>query len=45
MTFTLAPDLEVIVRPGVLWLDGATVVEREPAAGRSARAGGGGGTR
>ena len=30
MTFTLAPDLEAIVRPGVLWLDGATVVEREP---------------
>ena len=30
MTFTLAPDLESIVRPGVLWLDGATVVEREP---------------
>lgn len=30
MTFILAPDLEAIVRPGVLWLDGATVVEREP---------------
>jgi DNA/RNA-binding domain of Phe-tRNA-synthetase-like protein len=30
MTFTLAPDLEAIVRPGVLWLDGATVVVREP---------------
>jgi DNA/RNA-binding domain of Phe-tRNA-synthetase-like protein len=30
MTFTLAPDLEAIVRPGVLWLDGATVVERDP---------------
>jgi DNA/RNA-binding domain of Phe-tRNA-synthetase-like protein len=30
VTFTLAPDLEAIVRPGVLWLDGATVVEREP---------------
>ncbi len=30
MTFTLAPDLETIVRPGVLWLDGAAVVEREP---------------
>jgi len=30
MTFTLAPDLEAIVRPGVLWLDDATVVEREP---------------
>jgi DNA/RNA-binding domain of Phe-tRNA-synthetase-like protein len=30
MTFTLAPDLEAIVRPGVLWLEGAVVVEREP---------------
>jgi DNA/RNA-binding domain of Phe-tRNA-synthetase-like protein len=30
MTFTLAPELEAIVRPGVLWLGGATVVEREP---------------
>ena len=30
MTFTLAPELEPIVRPGVLWLDGASVVEREP---------------
>jgi DNA/RNA-binding domain of Phe-tRNA-synthetase-like protein len=29
MRFTLAPDLATIVRPGVLWLDGATVVERE----------------
>jgi DNA/RNA-binding domain of Phe-tRNA-synthetase-like protein len=29
MTFTLAPDLETIVRPGVLWLHGARVVERE----------------
>ena len=29
MRFTLAPDLAAIVRPGVLWLDGATVVERE----------------
>jgi len=29
MRFTLAPDLAGIVRPGVLWLDGATVVERE----------------
>jgi DNA/RNA-binding domain of Phe-tRNA-synthetase-like protein len=27
--FVLAPELEAIVRPGVLWLDGATVVERE----------------
>lgn len=30
MQFTLAPDLAAIVRPGVIWLDGATVVEREP---------------
>jgi DNA/RNA-binding domain of Phe-tRNA-synthetase-like protein len=30
MRFTLAPDLTPIVRPGVLWLDGATVTEREP---------------
>jgi DNA/RNA-binding domain of Phe-tRNA-synthetase-like protein len=30
MTFTLAPELEAIVRPGVLHLEGATVVEREP---------------
>ena len=30
MRFTLAPDLALIVRPGVIWLDGATVVDREP---------------
>ena len=30
MTFTLHPDLRDIVRPGVLWLEGATVVDREP---------------
>jgi DNA/RNA-binding domain of Phe-tRNA-synthetase-like protein len=30
MLFTLAPDLAAIVRPGVLWFDGATVVERDP---------------
>jgi DNA/RNA-binding domain of Phe-tRNA-synthetase-like protein len=30
MTFTLAPDLASIVRPGVLWLTGATVVDRDP---------------
>jgi DNA/RNA-binding domain of Phe-tRNA-synthetase-like protein len=30
MLFTLAPDLAAIVRPGVIWLEGATVVEREP---------------
>jgi DNA/RNA-binding domain of Phe-tRNA-synthetase-like protein len=29
MTFTLAPELASIVRPGVLWLQGATVVARE----------------
>lgn len=29
MTFTLAPDLEGIVRPGVLWLDDASVAEAE----------------
>ena len=30
MTFTLSPDLAAIVRPGVLWLDQATVVDRDP---------------
>ncbi|NOT27507.1 MAG: hypothetical protein HOP16_15565 [Acidobacteria bacterium] len=30
MTFSLAPDLESIVRPGVVWLDGAVVVESDP---------------
>ena len=29
MQFTLSSDLADIVRPGVLWLDAATVVERE----------------
>jgi DNA/RNA-binding domain of Phe-tRNA-synthetase-like protein len=29
MRFTLAPDLAAIVRPGVLWLEDATVVDRE----------------
>ena len=29
MRFSVAPDLQRIVRPGVLWLEGATVVERE----------------
>jgi DNA/RNA-binding domain of Phe-tRNA-synthetase-like protein len=29
MQFHLAPDLAAIVRPGVLWLEGATVVDRE----------------
>jgi DNA/RNA-binding domain of Phe-tRNA-synthetase-like protein len=30
MTFTVAPELESIVRPGVLWLDGAVVRDIEP---------------
>jgi DNA/RNA-binding domain of Phe-tRNA-synthetase-like protein len=30
MRFTLAPELAAVIHPGVLWLDGATVVEREP---------------
>lgn len=30
MTFSVAPDLAAVVRAGVLWLEGATVVEREP---------------
>jgi DNA/RNA-binding domain of Phe-tRNA-synthetase-like protein len=30
MVFTLATALASIVRPGVLWFDGATVVAREP---------------
>ena len=30
MRFTLAPDLSAIVRPGVIWLDDATVVQRDP---------------
>ena len=30
MTFTLAADLEPIIRPGVLWLAGALVVDRDP---------------
>ena len=29
MSFRLAPELAGIVRPGVLWLEGAVVVERE----------------
>jgi DNA/RNA-binding domain of Phe-tRNA-synthetase-like protein len=29
MRFTLAPELAAIVRPGILWLDGATVVDRD----------------
>jgi len=30
LRFTLAPDLTRTVLPGALWLDGATVVDREP---------------
>lgn len=30
MTFSLAPDLESIILPGVLWLNAAVVVETEP---------------
>jgi DNA/RNA-binding domain of Phe-tRNA-synthetase-like protein len=30
MRFTLAPELSPIVRPGLLWLFDATVVERDP---------------
>src|SRR5262245_43208775 len=30
MTFTLAPDLAAVVRPALLWLDHARVVERDP---------------
>jgi DNA/RNA-binding domain of Phe-tRNA-synthetase-like protein len=30
MRFSLAPELQRIVRPGIVWLDGATVVDREP---------------
>ena len=30
MTFTLAPELQSIVRPGVIWLDGAVVKDIEP---------------
>jgi DNA/RNA-binding domain of Phe-tRNA-synthetase-like protein len=29
MRFTLAPDLSAIVRPAVLWLEGATLVQRD----------------
>jgi DNA/RNA-binding domain of Phe-tRNA-synthetase-like protein len=29
VNFSVAPDLAAIVRPGVLWLEGATVVEHE----------------
>ena len=30
LKFSVAPDLQTIVRAGVLWLEGATVVDREP---------------
>ena len=29
MRFTLAPELAGVVRPGVMWFDGATVVEHD----------------
>jgi DNA/RNA-binding domain of Phe-tRNA-synthetase-like protein len=29
MRFTLAPELSAIVRPGVIWVEGATVAERD----------------
>jgi DNA/RNA-binding domain of Phe-tRNA-synthetase-like protein len=29
MNFALAPELATIIRPGVLWFEGATVVDRE----------------
>jgi DNA/RNA-binding domain of Phe-tRNA-synthetase-like protein len=29
MRFTLAPELSAIIRPAVLWLEGATVIERD----------------
>jgi DNA/RNA-binding domain of Phe-tRNA-synthetase-like protein len=29
MRFTLAPELSAVVRPGVLWLEGATVIEHD----------------
>ncbi len=29
MTFSITPDLGSIVRPAVLWLDGATVIDRD----------------
>ncbi|MEO8680444.1 MAG: phenylalanine--tRNA ligase beta subunit-related protein [Vicinamibacterales bacterium] len=31
VTFTLAPELASIIRPGVLWWAGATVIDRDPA--------------
>ena len=30
MTFSISPDLALVIQPGVLWLEGATVVERDP---------------
>jgi DNA/RNA-binding domain of Phe-tRNA-synthetase-like protein len=30
MTFAVSPELAAIVRPGVLWLDDATVLDRDP---------------
>ncbi len=30
MAFTISPELAAIVRPGAIWLDDATVLDREP---------------
>jgi DNA/RNA-binding domain of Phe-tRNA-synthetase-like protein len=30
VTFSISPDLALVIQPGVLWLEGATVVERDP---------------
>ena len=30
LKLSVAPELQAVVRAGILWLDGATVVEREP---------------
>lgn len=30
MKFSLSPEISEIVRPGGIWLDGATIVDREP---------------
>ena len=30
MRFTVSPDIASVVRPGILWMEGAIVVDREP---------------
>jgi DNA/RNA-binding domain of Phe-tRNA-synthetase-like protein len=30
VTFSISPELASVIQPGVLWLEGATVVERDP---------------